>query len=337
MKKLLACILAAAHLAAVSPAPRDSAASAVLMHADTRQVLYEKNADARMLIASTTKIMTALVVLESCALTERVGIDARSAGTEGSSMYLREGEEYSAEELLYGLMLISGNDAAVALALHVSDSIEDFAELMNEKAAELGMENTHYVNPHGLDAEGHYSTARDMALLAAYAMENPDFARIASTKSVEIRGNTLQNHNRLLFTYPGCIGLKTGYTMAAGRTLVSCAERDGERYIVVTLCDKNDWKDHESLYDWAFESFEWRRVIDSGTVFRLPYVGEEDWLYLSPEADIYSLLPTGAGEVEYRLELPPFAISPVESGERLGKIIAQIDGITVGITGLSSS
>lgn len=143
------------------------------------QVLFEKNPDAHMLIASTTKIMTAIVVLEHCELDDVVKVDERSAGVEGSSMYIKAGEEYTVEDLLYGLMLVSGNDAASALALHVADDMDDFAELMNEKAAQLGMTESSFKNAHGLDEEGHYSTARDMAKLAVYCMGNEDFARIA--------------------------------------------------------------------------------------------------------------------------------------------------------------
>ena len=248
MRKLTGILLSLALVSAFAvPAhaePGVSAKSAILMHADSGRVLYEKNADEHMLIASTTKIMTAIVVLEHCALDELVEADERSAGIEGSSMYLKAGESYTVEDLLYGLMLASGNDAASALALHVADSLEDFAALMNEKAAALGMTESSFKNPHGLDEEGHYSTARDMAKLAAYCMENPDFARIAGAVSHTVGEQTYVNHNRLLREYDGCLGLKTGYTMAAGRTLVTCAERDGARYVCVTLNDPDDWDDH---------------------------------------------------------------------------------------------
>ena len=241
-----------------------SANSAILVHADTGQVLFEKNPDAHMLIASTTKIMTAIVVLEHCELDDVVKVDERSAGVEGSSMYIKAGEEYTVEDLLYGLMLVSGNDAASALALHVADDMEDFAELMNEKAAQLGMTESSFKNAHGLDEEGHYSTARDMAKLAVYCMGNEDFARIAGTVSHTVGEQTLVNHNRLLREYEGCIGLKTGYTMAAGRTLVTCAERDGARYVCVTLNDPDDWDDHRALYDWAFANYSFTEVIPAG-------------------------------------------------------------------------
>ncbi len=227
-----------------------SASAAVLMDADTGQVLYDHNGSRRMLIASTTKIMTALVVLERASPGEEVTVRQEHM-TEGSSMYLKPGERVTVEELLYGLLLCSGNDAAAALADHCGGTAS-FVRRMNGLARELGMEDTSFANPSGLDDDGHYSTARDMARLAAYAAGNHTFVRLCSTRSVTIGGRTMTNHNRLLRAVPGCIGMKTGYTRAAGRTLVSAAERDGRRLVAVTLQDGNDWADHAALYDWGF-------------------------------------------------------------------------------------
>ena len=201
----------------------NAARAAIVVHPETGAVLYEKNADERLGIASTTKIMTALVVLEHCALEEPVEILPEYTAVEGSSMYLRAGETYTVEELLYGLMLVSGNDAAVALACHTAGSVEAFADMMNDQARALGMTDSAFQNPNGLDAEGHYSTARDMAKLACAAMENETFRTIVSTKSTTVDGQTLVNHNRLLRSYNGAVGVKTGYTKTVGRTLVSCA------------------------------------------------------------------------------------------------------------------
>lgn len=320
-------MLPAVPAGAESAPPGTSAHSAVLMHADTGTLLYEHNADDRMLIASTTKIMTAIVVLENCALDDIVTIDERSAGAEGSSMYLRAGERYTVEDLLLGLMLVSGNDAALALAIHTAGSVEDFADMMNEKAAALGMTGTHFSNPHGLDAEDHYSTARDMAVLAAYCMENDDFARIVATRSANVAERPLTNHNKLLSLYDGCIGIKTGYTMAAGRTLVSCAERGNTRFICVTLCDRDDWDDHAALYDWAFENYEYVRVIDSSVTYRVNAVNAEETLYASASAqrDGWALLPVGA-ECDTRVELPPFVICPVQAGETAGQVVVSSNG-----------
>ena len=232
-----------------------SATAAILMDAATGEVLYEKNADRQMLIASTTKIMTALVAIEQGGLQDAVEVGWEHM-VEGSSMYLKPGETVSVEELLYGLLLCSGNDAALVLADHCGGGVEEFVALMNEKAREIGMTGTSFANPNGLDDEAHYSTARDMARLAAYAVNDPTFVRICSTSTVTIGGRTMSNHNKLLQRIDGCIGMKTGFTKAAGRTLVSCVRRDGRCLVAVTLQDGNDWLDHAALYDYGFASDE---------------------------------------------------------------------------------
>lgn len=330
MRKFTGIVLSLALIFAVKiPARAElavSAKAAILMHADSGRVLYEKNADEHMLIASTTKIMTAIVVLEHCELDDLVEVDSRSAGIEGSSMYLKAGESYTVEDLLYGLLLVSGNDAASALALHVADSMEEFAELMNSKAAELGMTESSFKNAHGLDEEGHYSTARDMAKLAAYCMGNEDFARIAGTVSHTVGEQTLVNHNRLLREYDGCLGLKTGYTMAAGRTLVTCAERDGARYVCVTLNDPDDWDDHKALYDWAFASYSFAEVIPAGLSYEVPLIsGAEMTAPAETEGAAYALIQNGES-YDMELELPAFAFAPISEGERAGRAVACSDG-----------
>ena len=330
MRKFTSIVLSLALIFAVKiPARAElavSAKAAILMHADSGRVLYEKNADEHMLIASTTKIMTAIVVLEHCELDDLVEVDSRSAGIEGSSMYLKAGESYTVEDLLYGLLLVSGNDAASALALHVADSMEEFAELMNAKAAELGMTESSFKNAHGLDEEGHYSTARDMAKLAAYCMGNEDFARIAGTVSHTVGEQTLVNHNRLLREYDGCLGLKTGYTMAAGRTLVTCAERDGARYVCVTLNDPDDWDDHKALYDWAFANYSFAEVIPAGLSYEVPLIsGAEMTAPAETEGAAYALIQNGES-YDMELELPAFAFAPISEGERAGRAVACSDG-----------
>ena len=330
MRKFTGIVLSLALIFAVKiPARAELAVSAkatILMHADSGRVLYEKNADEHMLIASTTKIMTAIVVLEHCELDDLVEVDSRSAGIEGSSMYLKAGESYTVEDLLYGLLLVSGNDAASALALHVADSMEEFAELMNAKAAELGMTESSFKNAHGLDEEGHYSTARDMAKLAAYCMGNEDFARIAGTVSHTVGEQTLVNHNRLLREYDGCLGLKTGYTMAAGRTLVTCAERDGARYVCVTLNDPDDWDDHKALYDWAFANYSFAEVIPAGLSYEVPLIsGAEMTAPAETEGAAYALIQNGES-YDMELELPAFAFAPISEGERAGRAVACADG-----------
>ena len=265
-RRILAALWAAVSLigclTAVTEAVEVSAAAAVLMDADSGRLLYEKNGEKRMLIASTTKLMTALVALEQGGLQQEITVTGGHMA-EGSSMYLRPGEKLTLETLLYGLLLSSGNDAALAVTECMGGAVP-FVARMNEKAAELGMENTHFANPNGLDDEAHYSTAEDMAKLAAAAMDDPVLRRVASTRTARIGGRTLTNHNKLLSRVEGCVGLKTGYTRAAGRTLVSCAERDGVRLVAVTLQDGDDWNDHASLYEQGFRVLWPVKAVERG-------------------------------------------------------------------------
>ena len=264
-KKLCGALLTLTMLLALLPCRAEavqlSAAAAILMDADSGEILFEKDAGRCMRIASTTKIMTALVALERAKLTDTITVTA-SHMVEGSSMYLKPGETVTVEELLYGLMLCSGNDAALALA-DCCGGLEVFVAAMNEKAAALGMKDTSFANPNGLDDENHYSTAQDMAVLAAYAAEDPTFRRICSTKTATVGGRSMTNHNKLLRQIEGCIGMKTGYTKAAGRTLVSCAERQGRRLVAVTLCDGNDWVDHKTLYEMGFAAYETKNTEEA--------------------------------------------------------------------------
>lgn len=258
-----AALAAAAALALPCAAAPDCAADcAILMDADSGAVLYEKQPDKRCLIASTTKIMTAIVVLEHCSPDEELVIPPEAVNIEGSSIYLKGGEVLTVRELLYGMMLHSGNDAAVALALACSGSVEEFVVLMNLKAQALGMENSSFENPNGLDGEKHYSTARDLAVLTAYALENPAFRQIVSTKRIQCGTRTFINHNKLLWSVDGAIGVKTGFTKAAGRILVSAAERSGRRLVAVTINDGSDWQDHQTLYDYGFARYHERELIE---------------------------------------------------------------------------
>ena len=305
------------------PAGTDNAAqAAIVVHPETGTVLYEKNADTRLGIASTTKILTALVVLEHCALEESVEILPEYTAVEGSSMYLRAGETYTVEELLYGMMLVSGNDAAVALACHTAGSVQAFADLMNDKARALGMTGSAFQNPNGLDAEGHYSTARDMAVLTCAAMANDTFCTIVSTRSATVGGQTLVNHNRLLRSYDGAIGVKTGYTKASGRTLVSCAQRGTTRFVCVTLSDPDDWNDHTRLLDWAFANYVYRTVAGDTPVYAVPVLsGAVQVCAVTPEREAYLLLHP-EDTVTLTAELPRFAFAPVQQGARAGTLTA---------------
>lgn len=239
-----------------------SAQAAILMDVESGRVLYEKNADQPLRIASITKIMTAILALELGNLKDKVTATRNAVGKEGSSIYLRLGETLTLEDMLYGLMLRSGNDAAVAIAEHIGGSVEGFVFLMNQRAEELGMMNTVFSNPHGLDDhEEHYSTARDMAILTAYALKNEEFAKIAKTKrkTAPLEGENWDrvwhNKNKLLYMYPYADGVKTGYTKRAKRTLVSSATKDGHQLVAVTLNAPDDWNDHIKLFEYGFNQF----------------------------------------------------------------------------------
>ena len=334
MKRLFAGT-AAALLAAVLIFPVKgyalSAEKAILADAATGRILYEKNADSRSLIASTTKIMTALVVCEQCNVLDRMRIPKEAVGIEGSSMYLQEGEVLTLQELLYGLMLHSGNDAAVALAIYCGGTVEGFAEMMNDKARQIGLQNSHFENPNGLDAPGHYSTARDLAMLAAYAMQNPIFSKTVSTKNIAIGQRYLHNHNKLLWQVEGADGVKTGYTRAAGRILVSSALRDGRRLVAVTINAPDDWHDHAMLLEQGFSGFAHRNILQEGQIIgsleiaggdcgHVQLLAAEDFNYaLAPDEKVSLLIP-GTG----------FVYAPVTAGADAGFVHVCVDGKSVG-------
>ena len=238
--------------AQIAPPPQVSAKSAALLDGMTGECLYAKNGNQRALIASTTKIMTGLLVCEAGELEKNVTVPDAAVGLEGSSMYLKKGETLTRGDLLYGMMLHSGNDAALTLAISVSGGEAAFVRQMNLRARALGLTQTHFANPHGLDSGENYSTALDLAHLAQAALQNAQFRLAVSTKSITCAGRTLTNHNKLLWRYDGCIGVKTGYTRHAGRILVSAAERDGRMLIAVTISDPDDWRDHAALLDYGF-------------------------------------------------------------------------------------
>ena len=288
--------MAAALLAAILIFPINavaiSAKSAIVLDGQTGRILYDKNADAKGLIASTTKIMTALIVCEQCNVLDRMRIPKEAVGIEGSSMYLQEGEVLTIQNLLYGLMLHSGNDAAIALAIYCGGTVEGFVSLMNDKAHRLGLTNTHFENPHGLDSPGHYSTAKDLALLTAYAMQNPIFQQTVSTKNVSVGNRTLRNHNKLLWSVEGAEGVKTGYTRAAGRILVSSTKRNGRRLVAVTIDAPNDWQDHQMLVETAFACYTSRELITEGDVLGVTEIagGEEGNVQLIAMQSFFILL-----------------------------------------------
>ena len=304
-----------------------SARSAVVLDGDSGAVLWEKNAGEKSLIASTTKIMTALVTLERTDPDEVVTVPQEAAGIEGSSVYLRAGETLTVRDLLYGMMLQSGNDAATALAVYVSGSEDAFAAEMNRKAQELGLKEIHFANPHGLDSEENYATAYSLGKLAAAAMKNPEFRKIVSSKSYSGAGRTFQNHNKLLWSYPGAMGVKTGYTRKAGRILVGCAERNGRRLISVTISDPQDWNDHSRMLDYGFSQYESRNLVNPGDICGQLSVlsGPEDYVNLvAAEPVSFSMLPEE--QAEYRLLTAPFVYAPVNQGCRLGTMQVFVAG-----------
>ncbi len=308
-----------------------SAQKAYALDTVSGRVLFERNANDRSLIASTTKIMTALVVCEQCNVLDRMRIPKEAVGIEGSSMYLREGEVLTIQELLYGLMLSSGNDAAVALAIYCGGTVEGFAGMMNDKARNLGLKNTHFENPNGLDSPGHYSTAKDLAMLAAYAMENPIFYKTVSAKNVTIGERYLHNHNKLLWRVEGADGVKTGFTKAAGRILVSSATRQGRRLIVATLNDPCDWEDHEKLLNDGFSRYSVQRLVNAGdrvgTVEvaggdsrQVELIAAEDFDYALAGDEAWSLYQSGPG----------FVYAPAVSGAEAGSVHVLVEGKSVG-------
>ena len=322
------CLAAAAVLSvAVFAMPSPSAESAILLDGATGRILYEHNADARAKVASTTKIMTGLLVAEECDLSARVCVPKEATGIEGSSLYLKAGEVLTVEALLYGMMLQSGNDAASALAMYCSGSIPAFAEKMNARAEELGLTDTNYVNPHGLDAESHYSTARDLAMLTAAAMENEVFHKVVSTKTAVFGSRSFTNHNKLLWRYEGAVGVKTGYTMSAGRILVSAAERNGRRLIAVTIRDRNDWADHTAMLDYGFSAYESRDLARCGEIFgEVPVIcGAEETVQAVVQEDVFWCLAKEE-QAELRPNLPLFVYAPVLAGEKAGTLCVLVDG-----------
>ena len=324
-------------LGAVPRSEALSAACAVVMDEDSGRVLYEQNAHEPRLIASITKLMTALTALESGhAPDEVVEIEPEWTGAEGSTLYLKAGERLRLETLLYGLMLRSGNDAALAVAAYCGESVECFVAQMNRKAEELGMRDTHFVNPSGLNAEGHCSTAYDMALLARACLENETLATIVATKTITLENRTFTNHNKLLWRCPGCIGLKTGYTEKAGRTLVSAAERDGTTLICVTLNAPDDWRDHMTLYDRFFASHPRRVLTEAGErVYHLPVSGAlEPLCWVEAETDVSAALQ--ADEVPYaELRLNCSGLTaPVQEKTVVGELVWMLEGRELARTNL---
>ncbi|MEA4966278.1 MAG: D-alanyl-D-alanine carboxypeptidase family protein [Oscillospiraceae bacterium] len=332
MRAAAATVAAALLLASCAlAAPEVSAVHAVLLDADSGRVLYEKNAEERALIASTTKIMTALLVCEQCNLADRVRIPKAAVGIEGSSIYLREGEILTVQDLLYGMMLHSGNDAAMALAIYCGGTEGDFVALMNDKAGLLGLSQTHFANPNGLDNDGNFSTALDLARLAAYAMKNSDFRCTVSCKTVTIGSRSLRNHNKLLFRYEGAIGVKTGYTKAAGRILVSAAERSGRQLIAVTINAPDDWNDHTALLDYGFSCYQTTHLVEKGQhLGSVSVVGGTAQTVGIAAAESFSFPMADTETCFVDFQVPEFLYAPVTAGQDAGTASIRVGETSVG-------
>lgn len=309
-----------------APVPTLSAASFALFDPVSKAFYAGQDMDARRPMASTTKIMTALLALELLDLDTVVTVPSDAVGTEGSSVYLFAGEQITVRTLLYALMLSSANDAAVTLALCASGSIEDFASRMNERAAALGMVNTHFCNPHGLPNGEHYSTARDMALLTAAALENATFAQIVATKRYTAPQNgtgaerLFVNHNKLLSGLDGAVGVKTGYTRASGRCLVSAATREGLTLIAVTLQAPNDWRDHTALLEWGFSQY--RSFSPLPDPITLPIVGgTQGQVCIRPSTAPKLTLCAAHPQITCRVEAPRFLFAGVNRGQVCGRAL----------------
>lgn len=317
-----------------SAVPSVSAEAYVLYCADNGEIISSKDENKQMKPASTTKLMTSLIALEESASGNKKVKFTDEMIAEGSSMYLIVGEVVTLEDLAAGMMMASGNDAANATAISISGSTDKFAKKMNERAQQIGMKNTHFVTPSGLDDEEHYSTAYDLAVLMTYALENEDFAELTSQKSATVsfiepssKKTTYSNHNRLLSMYEYCIGGKTGYTMAAGRCLVTAAKKDGLTLVCVTLNDKNDWNDHISLYDYGFSQYSCYSSADTEFFADIPCVGgENDLITVTGEKNASIVVPSEyKSKVERKIYIDSFVYAPIKKNEAVGRIEYLID------------
>ena len=313
-----------------------SAKAAILIEAATGQVIWEKNSDEKLSMASTTKIMTTLLCLESGDLDTEFIVDSEAIKVEGSSMGLVEGDVVTKRALCYGMLLPSGNDAANAVAVKLGGSFEKFAELMNKRAAEIGMSRTCFVTPSGLEGEGHGSTAGDMALLAREAMRNPEFREICSKSSATVRfGNPpferrLTNTNKLLTMYEGVSGIKTGFTDEAGRCLVSACEKDGIRLICVTLNAPSDWNDHISLYNHGFAAVHGETLPPPSDIYVDVVGGEADIAAVKAEGEIViGALNTDLSKIRNEIIIQPFIYAPTKEAQTVGRVEFYYDNLYI--------
>jgi len=324
--------------------PQIQASAMVLIDADTTRILASQKAHEKLPMASTTKIMTALLCIEAGELDRIVSVPDEAYGVEGSSMYLHRGEQISMRDLLYGLMLLSGNDAAVTIAVSIAGSVEDFAKLMNEKAKALGCVNTNFVTPNGLPNDNHYTTAYDLALIAAYAMENETFQQVVQTTYYQTQTGdmvrTLKSKNRILWEYPGGNGIKTGYTKTAGRCLVFSARQDGQGVIGVLLNAPDMWDDAKELLDFAFHTYEVEEKVRQGEVVAKITVekGLEDRLEIVAKRSIlFPEDPEIPAKITMRIDCPRTVEAPVMQGDIVGRLELYCEGRMLACTDLAAA
>ena len=336
---LLITVLVAGIFTSKTEALEVSAASAVVFVADSGEILYEKDAYKRRSMASTTKIMTAVIALESGRLDDVVTVNDGMIRVEGTSMGLQKGNRLTLRSLVSGMMLLSGNDAANAVAVFLGGSEEGFADMMNSKAISLGMRDTNFVTASGLDDDEHYTSAYDMALLTSYAMRNPDFRRLVSSKKGEVDyispavTHTYYNHNRFLSMYEGACGVKTGFTKKSGRCLVTAVEKNGNLVIAVTLNASDDWNDHKKLYDYCFSEGKFSRITDTfDTLIRV--TGSDKGSIIASAQYIPEIFTSEHVGVQTKIYTDKFLYAPVKNGEQVGFVRFYVDGVCVRETAL---
>ncbi len=309
-----------------------SARGAVLINADTGEIIFEQNANERLPMASTTKIMTALLLCEMGDMEKEITVTAEMVRVEGTSMGLLAGDKVTHRALLYGMLLASGNDAANVTAYSLGGTVDGFVKMMNDRAAEMGLENTHFETPSGLDGDEHYTTAYELSIIAKTALENKLFAKACASKTAALYyGNppyrrTLANHNKLLNTYPGATGVKTGYTKKSGRCLVSSAEREGKRVIAVTLNDPNDWNDHKALLDYGLEKIITVNISPEKQSYSIPVISAEDVTEIEVKIKPYSVNSVGGTDFDCKVNLPKLLYAPITEGEALGSVVYYKNG-----------
>ncbi len=326
--------------------PDNAAKSFALYNPDTKSFVFGKDMNRRLPMASTTKIITALIAIEQLDRSQMITVPLEAVGIEGSSLYLSEGDEVSVEDLIYGVLLQSANDAATVLALQIGGTVEEFSKIMNERAINIGAENTNFENPHGLDSKNHYTTAHDLALIAAEAIKNDEFREISSTykRTIKINGKDriVINHNKLLKSYDGCIGVKTGYTKSCGRCLVSAAIRNNITLVAVTLDDPDDWRDHKNMLDAGFDTFI---TVVVGNIVEIPYDipiidGNKQKLKIGIRDDQELLVIKKGAEISVEdMTLRQYIVGKISNGDTVGTITLKIDDYlkTIDIIALEDS